>query len=113
MQLKDVAEIHSSKAESHVNGNNITTFTKTKNEDREKEIFVSEEYFLTLLQVHYVTLVWFCFCSTNFLSSFILNYWCDLPSESKQGSKKISQLPFLDKLTYSSKGTQKNGRTVI
>ena len=63
MQLKDVAEIHSSKAESHVNGNNITTFTKTKNEDREKEIFVSEEYFLTLLQVHYVTLVWFCFCS--------------------------------------------------
>ena len=63
MQLKDVAEIPSSKAESHVNGNNITTFTKTKNEDRKKEIFVSEEYFLTLLQVHYVTLVCFDFCS--------------------------------------------------
>ena len=63
MQLKDVAEIPSSKAESHVNGNNITTFTKTENGDRKKEIFLNEEYFLTLLQVHYVTFVCFCVCS--------------------------------------------------
>ena len=72
MQLKDVAEIPSSKAESHVNGNNITTFTKTKNGDRKKETFLNEEYFLTLLQVHYVTFVCFCFCSQPiFFSSFI------------------------------------------
>ena len=64
--LKDVAEIPSLKAESHVNGNNIATFTKTKNEDRKKEIFVSEEYFLTLLQVHYVTLVCFGFVLNQF-----------------------------------------------
>ena len=44
-----------------------------------EEIFLNEEYFLTLLQVHYVTFVCFCVCSQPiFFSSFIkevtLNY---------------------------------------
>ena len=81
----------------------ITTFTKTKNEDRKKEIFVNEEIFLHYCK--YITLLWsaFVFVLNQFFYSFIkevtLNYWCDLPSESKQGSKKTSQLPFLDKFT--------------
>ena len=52
--------------------------------------------------LRYFGLLLFLFL-TNFFYSFIkevtLNYWCDLPSESKQGSKKTSQLPFLDKFT--------------
>ena len=52
-----------------VNGNTITTFIKTKMKN-EKNNFLNVEYFLTLLQVHNVTLVYFCLCFQPFFYSF-------------------------------------------
>ena len=102
MQLKDVAEIPSSKAESHVNDNH-DVYQNKKRRSKKRNFYEWRLFsYIIASTLRYFGLLLFLF-STNFFYSFIkevtLNYWCDLPSESKQGSKKTSQLPFLDKFT--------------